>query len=70
MADGYPTVAQLLGALVAHGYRVEIYLQGNEKYAVVATRKDQPRMGVSIESLTTRMLTAALIKIKRKIEAE
>lgn len=70
MPASLPTVAQLIGALIAKGYHVEIYEQRTGKFAVVIVKKDEPRIGVSMESLTTRMLTAALIKIKRKLEAD
>jgi len=65
-----PTVTQLMGSLISKGYRVEVYEQKSTgKYAVVVEKKGEPRVGVSMECLTTRMLTAALLKIKRKVEA-
>jgi hypothetical protein len=64
-----PTIAQLMGSLTDKGYHIEIYKQRTGSWAVLVTKKDEPRLGVGLSSLTTRMLTAALIKIKRKIEA-
>jgi hypothetical protein len=58
-----------MGALISKGYHIEIYEQRTGKYAVVVVKKSEPRIGVSMDSLTTRMLTAALLKIKRKLEA-
>jgi hypothetical protein len=68
MAAELPTLAQLFQSLISKGYAIEIYLQKNEKYAIVVTKKGEPRRGVSMDSMTTRMVTAALIKIRRKIE--
>ena len=70
MPGSYPTVAQLMGSLIHKGYAIKVYKQSTtDKYAVVVSRDDEPKLGVTMEALNTRMLTAALIKIKRKIEA-
>lgn len=70
MPSSYPTVASLIAHFVRKGYHVEMYQQSTtDAFAVVVWAKDSARIGVTCESLDTRMLTAALIKIKRRIEA-
>jgi len=50
------------------GYRIEIFQQRNSKYAVMARKDSKEEVGFSIESINTKLLTAVLIKIKRKID--
>ena len=62
------TVAQLIGSLTSQGYQIEIYEQKNGSCAILVGKKNDPKKGVAIKPLTTRMLKAALIKIKKAFE--
>lgn len=68
MAESNLTVAQILGSIQQDGYTIIFRQQKNKKYAIIAVRGKEPEIAYTIDPFNTRILKAALSKIKRKIE--